>query len=198
MANVIRFLTSGAWQANVILLTAFILAVVVAGIYRNAFVQGRAISFWPPKIGPYPRGELSMQGSNEMITPYQPLGGRAAALRAGWKGTFQQIAGPDGAPIDGPVRFSFEPKVTTVSGIWELEWHRADGTCVNLSFRLHGGFLDNRFLRLQYETNDGSALQFGSILAELSPDGSVISGRYLGYGAYSGKIIGGTIDLRRQ
>lgn len=51
MDALIKWLSSGSVSASIILvLMSFILA-IVALIYLVAFLQGREISFWPPKIG---------------------------------------------------------------------------------------------------------------------------------------------------
>ena len=51
MNELIKWLSSGSVSASIMLiLVSFILA-VLSSIYLIAFLQGREISFWPPKIG---------------------------------------------------------------------------------------------------------------------------------------------------
>lgn len=78
-----------------------------------------------------------------------------------------------------------------------MEVARKDGSHVKLQFRLRGGFLHDRFLRLEYENRDNAAIQFGSVVAELSADGKTISGGYIGFGAQSQRIVTGTIALTK-
>jgi len=51
MADTIEFLTSGTWQAAAVIGAALLLVATVAAIYLTAYLQGRSLSFWPPKIG---------------------------------------------------------------------------------------------------------------------------------------------------
>ena len=51
MDAILNWLTAGSVQSSIIIsLFAFTLAILIS-IYFIAFLQGRAISFWPPKIG---------------------------------------------------------------------------------------------------------------------------------------------------
>lgn len=51
MDVLLKWLSSGSVPANILMILAAFTLVVVVLIYLIAFLQGREISFWPPKIG---------------------------------------------------------------------------------------------------------------------------------------------------
>ena len=130
-------------------------------------------------------------------TEYLPLADRAHLFAGTWMGTYHQAEGPEGVPVDGSVQLVFEKPDRILTGIGTLAFKRSDGTVFNLNIKFHGGFLHNRFLKLEYENVDTGAVQFGTFVAELSPDGRRISGKYVGYGAQSERIVTGTATISR-
>lgn len=64
-------------------------------------------------------------------------------------------------------------------------------------FTFQGGFLYERFLRLNYASKNKHRIQFGSIILELSPSGETMSGKFVGYGVFWQQILSGRVDLRR-
>ena len=58
-----------------------------------------------------------------------------------------------------------------------------------------GGLVHNRFLQLNYLSADPTIVQFGSIVSEIDSRGTTMSGKLVGYGAYSEKIVSGKYHL---
>jgi hypothetical protein len=66
---------------------------------------------------------------------------------------------------------------------------------VNLD--LDGGFLHDRFLKIDYKNSDSGTIQFGSMTLELEADPKSMTGRYSGYGSFSKCIIFGVIEVAK-
>jgi len=62
--SIFDFLNSNMLAMNIVL----VLAVIVALIYLIAFLQGRDISFWPPKIGRKPQPNNTRNNTNTLET----------------------------------------------------------------------------------------------------------------------------------
>ncbi|CAN2044577.1 conserved hypothetical protein [Candidatus Magnetomoraceae bacterium gMMP-13] len=61
----------------------------------------------------------------------------------------------------------------------------------------NGGFFKDRFLKIDYRNVNHSVTQFGTMLFELLPSGKQMTGRFVGFGYFSKKIIYGSIDLKQ-
>jgi len=51
MSEFLQWISSGSFYANIFLTVLAFLLIIIVLIYLIAFIQGREISFWPPKIG---------------------------------------------------------------------------------------------------------------------------------------------------
>ena len=60
-----------------------------------------------------------------------------------------------------------------------------------------GYFYDKRYIRLEYN-HKAPMYAFGHIILKLDDPGTSMSGKVVGYGAGSGKIIVGTIDVNKK
>ncbi|MGZ0080787.1 hypothetical protein [Methylomonas sp. YC3] len=66
-----------------------------------------------------------------------------------------------------------------------------------ITLTMTGGFLYDRFLKLDYKNADASTIQFGSITLELAADPRAMEGKYSGYGSVSNCIVFGEIHLTK-
>jgi hypothetical protein len=122
---------------------------------------------------------------------------RVAALVGSWEGTTHQECGPGGKPDDAKVSFklALAGKKLRGQGIFR--------TCVGaeevvITFHLSGGFLHDRFLRFDYNPEASETVQFGSIIVELSNDAKKLTGRYMGYGAFTNALVYGTVCVTKM
>lgn len=122
----------------------------------------------------------------------QPLAAdRKKALTGHWRGKSVQPS----MTSDMDVRLEVARK--KVKGLAELRF-QFDGQERRVSLKLDGGFLHDRFLKLDYakKESDG-AIQFGALVVELSEDARSLRGKYAGYGSMTRDIVSGTIELEK-
>ncbi|SRR6266567_2651419 len=120
---------------------------------------------------------------------------RQISLTGSWEGTIHQEAGPNGTPIDSSARMRVKSTRRTVRGECIIAWPDREPQHVSLV----GKFVYAQFLRMEYEVNnEPEAVQFGFILAELSPNGQILEGRFLGFGAASRNLVGGTFQYHKR
>ena len=119
---------------------------------------------------------------------------RLAALAGQWEGTVHQ---------EGPPTIDFRQTVyIKLAG----RTVRGEGTVFSQAymitepFTFFGGFVHDRFLRLEYEIqNQPGSVQFGYAILDLSPDGKTLSGKFVGYGALVTRdLVNGTTQLQKQ
>ncbi len=60
MADFFQWLSSGSISAVVLLIAFSVVVIATILIYTIAFLQGREISFYPPKIGAKPEGKKAL------------------------------------------------------------------------------------------------------------------------------------------
>jgi hypothetical protein len=60
---------------------------------------------------------------------------------------------------------------------------------------MSGGFLHDRFARLQYTSKAKGSVHFGAMILELSPAATELKGRFVAFGAFSQEIVSGPIQL---
>ncbi len=99
MTEVIKFLTSGTWQANTTIAIVFLLAMTAAMIFLAAFLQGRDVSFWGFKIGARPRSDNSAMSQHALIAKgyariTKPDRGQKVPWSFAVEGTFRDL--PEG------------------------------------------------------------------------------------------------------
>lgn len=66
-----------------------------------------------------------------------------------------------------------------------------------VEFIVKGGFSYERFLKLDYYSENRGAVHFGSMVLELSADAKELNGKFVGYGLRSQYIVTGKIQLRK-
>ena len=124
--------------------------------------------------------------------------GRRRALTGRWVGAGYQAEGVDGGPpLDAKLILDITAHSKTVKATGEYT-SKVGATEEHTKFAMEGGFFHDRFLKFDYKNTDDTAIQFGAITAELSPDGRTIRGRYIGYGPFSERLVNGSIELHKQ
>jgi len=117
---------------------------------------------------------------------------RKRALAGQWRGTIVQTS------LMSDLSVSLEVSGRKITGAAELRFV-LKGQDRHLVLRLVGGFLHDKFLKLDYtkKNNDGS-IQFGSLIVELSSDARTLHGEYVGYGSITNAIVSGAISLSKE
>ncbi len=70
MSDFLQWLSSNSAPAIILIITIGLIVSVVIIIYVVSFIQGRELSFWPPKIGPKP--DKGIQKGNTPATDLAP------------------------------------------------------------------------------------------------------------------------------
>ena len=119
------------------------------------------------------------------------FGERRKALTGYWKGTIEQ----PNLTADLTVHLVASHK--EVNGIADLRFpfHGKDH---HLVLSLKGGFLYERFLKLDYKKDNEGVIQFGSLIIEFAEDSETLKGKYSGYGSLTKSIVSGEILLSRS
>ncbi len=123
--------------------------------------------------------------------------GRRKAINGSWHGTFHQEVGPGGQPLDGDYSLQLSTSRRTIKGDGGSRCQIGDKKYES-RFAVVGGFLHERFLRLNYDRVDETALQLGSLMLELGDDGLSLRGRFIAYGFLSQRLIYGSIELTKE
>lgn len=95
--------------------------------------------------------------------------------------------------ITSPTR-SFLGSLLNISGSL-IVLHPEFGEAV---FALTGSCAFEKFIQYNHYSQQPSVIQFGAMLLELDSLGIELKGKFVGYGAYSQKIINGDIQLRKN
>lgn len=115
---------------------------------------------------------------------------RIAAIEARWKGTAEQEF--RGHLVNYPAELQLEVHGRVVRGRLHVDL-KDRGEEFTPTFELSGGFLHDRFLRLEYASDTKASVHFGAMILELSPDARTLTGRFVAFGAYSQQIVDGSI-----
>jgi len=121
---------------------------------------------------------------------------RKKKLGGAWTGMARQNVGPDGVPIEYHVSLNIEWSGDRVLGTYRFTWGKGGVTLVDEALPVEGGFYDG-FLLLNFQDKISGKLQFGSLYLQLSDDGCELSGRDVGVGYKTRKIVTGDVLLRR-
>jgi len=122
---------------------------------------------------------------------------RRSALTGRWRGTLSQEVGVRATPADAKLELELRCGWRTVRGAGVLRVV-SDGGVRSTVFHLRGGFLFDRFLRMEYKNTKGHVVQFGSVVLELLAEGDELDGRYAGYGSISSTLVSGTVRLKKD
>jgi len=117
---------------------------------------------------------------------------RRNSLRGTWEGTAYHFGGPDDHPIEISAVMSLRPGRKTVTGTVDIE-----SRDLKVTLDLRGGFLSDRFFKMDYRNAHPDILQFGSLLFELSATGRELNGHFVGYGYKTQKVISGKVKMKK-
>lgn len=117
--------------------------------------------------------------------------GDRKAIAGDWAGKIKQEL--KGAPKEGNIEVRFTAKWKTIRGEAALD-HPEEGK-PRIKLALAGGFPYERYLKFDYKNADESVLQFGCLIAHLTPEGTRLEGRFVGYGSISRRVVYGNIFL---
>ncbi len=138
--------------------------------------------------------------SNVLRDLFSQQGGRKYSLTGGWRGTVHREQSL-GEPLE--MHFTASLKSinlinTTVRGRGKLTY-KDKGRTITKHLFIQGEFVYESFLRLRYELKDQpGAIQFGHVILQLSSDGTILDGKFLGFSAINGGIAEGTVYTERD
>ncbi len=119
---------------------------------------------------------------------------RRTAIEGHWTGVADQEF--RGHPVSYPAELDLEVRGRDIRGRLHVDL-KDGGQEYTPTFELSGGFLHDRFLRLEYASNAKGSVHFGAMILELSPDTTVLSGNFVAFGAYSQMIVPGSLRFAR-
>ncbi|AEW00098.1 hypothetical protein A4D02_28810 [Niastella koreensis] len=118
---------------------------------------------------------------------------RLFTIKGKWTGHAFQIFGNEA--LESPLTLE----------VWQIDNNSISGNLIVLhpkfgeaAFTLTGSCAFEKFFQYNYYSQQPSVIQFGAMLLELDPLGIEFKGKFVGYGAYSGKIITGDIHLKKN
>lgn len=120
---------------------------------------------------------------------------RRSSINGEWTGTTYQDINKLGA-VESSVTAKLSAKNRQIRGELTVDPGIPDIPLRDV-YELTGGFLYNRFLRIEYQTTTSNAVEFGSFVVELSADGRRLEGMFVGYGAFSEQIVFGRVVLNK-
>jgi hypothetical protein len=124
-------------------------------------------------------------------------GDRRRSVNGRWRGTLQQIGSQLSDVQAHTLDMSLDPQWRTIKGT-AFFIASIGGKDITVDLRIRGGFLYERFLKIDYFHSDSAHMQFGTAVLVLSDDGRTLSGRYVGYGSLTKQIVTGLIELAKQ
>ena len=119
---------------------------------------------------------------------------RRKTLAGTWRGEMKQLR-PDGALV-AEVSITLAATRHIVSGSGQIQYS-SNGQNKFVAFEMKGGFQHDRFLELTYKNSRESARQFGSIMLELDYEGQSFTGKFVGFGAETKRIVAGEVELKK-
>ena len=113
------------------------------------------------------------------------------AVYGNWKGHYKQTLNGNMLSIN----LSMDLKVSSTGVITgKAKVPYGDET---FELDIKGGFYSERFLKMDYENQNKSVLQFGAFIFKLSDNSKRLAGNFVGSGHVSGDIIGGNAILEK-
>jgi hypothetical protein len=113
---------------------------------------------------------------------------RQEAIRGTWNGTISYDSANGGTLSDHAV---FLENTLGKKSLTARATYKSNGSTTTV--RANGWFVNERFIRVDYENVAQHVVHFGTLLLELSPDARGLEGRFVSYGRISGRILTGHI-----
>ena len=120
---------------------------------------------------------------------------RRKALSGHWEGDAHQDNPPVNYPKDFTITLDLNAGKRSVSGKLVADYRLRENQ--KAEFRLHGGFLKDRFIQLDYRATDTRIVAFGTVFLELNPAGDGMDGWAAGYGAITQAPVGISITIHK-
>jgi Predicted nucleotide-binding protein containing TIR-like domain len=150
---------------------------------------------WNASLGP-----VSIQIIRRIATI--PLSGRVLALPGRWIGKINQDANPNWPATEYDWDSNLESDGKYIVGKFTLQV-ASPGVAIEgwpkvLEFNARGTFVHERFLKMEYDYIDATAIQLGLLLLELNNQSTKMRGRFLGFGALSQQLTSGSVNLEKR
>jgi hypothetical protein len=124
---------------------------------------------------------------------FQPIAkDRRAAIEGHWSGSMEQEFRGHKVAYTGDLHLEVHGR--TLRGMLHVTL-KFGGQTFEPVFDMSGGFLHDRFTRLQYTSKAKGSVHFGAMILELSPAATELKGRFVAFGAFSQEIVSGPIQL---
>ena len=116
-------------------------------------------------------------------------------LNGNWRGTVTQKRGPENEPIYYTVDLTLDTQ--GIEGISGSMFIQTEVTELEQKFEVKGGFFHSRFFQFSYKSTDPKMIQFGTAIFEMDSTGREMTGQFIGYGAFSNRIVEGGTSLKK-
>lgn len=114
-----------------------------------------------------------------------------------WKGMAIQEFNDQNDKIEIPFEMEFRRRFNKVYG--NAKYDAPEGIeAMPGNMNIKGGFLKDKFLKLDFRNKKPEIEQFGVFIFEMNSYGKTLNGRYCGYGPSQEKVIHGKIELKKQ
>jgi hypothetical protein len=129
--------------------------------------------------------------------PYE----RQNALSGRWEGMMYQEVGFDGERLEVPMEIPIDIEATVsgrrLEGVSKVKFPLPNGETDTSLVNFTGGFLHDRFIKIDYKNSNLATIQFGSMILELNSRGNMLSGRFLGYGDFTEVLVFGKVKCQK-
>jgi hypothetical protein len=129
---------------------------------------------------------------------------RSPAISGEWAGVVYQYDSMDSEPSEFVAEATLIADRKSISGRIQVQFPEKlkrpiDGPGpLSVQFKVTGGLMYERYLQLNYLSEDPAVVQFGAWIMELDDHAQELTGRYIGYGAYSKTIVFGLTKLTKR
>lgn len=148
----------------------------------------------PMPTNPGAAFKLSQSSRFELLSKGDP---RRVGIAGRWSGIVKQPMGPEGTPISFDIALELRMEEHIVVGTATYDYQGYHTVC---SFR--GGFIERRFLQLDYTDMDPRLVRdgivfYGTIFCKLSTDQKRFDGHFLGYATETNGLVWGEVNCTR-
>jgi hypothetical protein len=134
-----------------------------------------------------------------LVHVFEAVGDRRRALHGRWRGSFvQNMPGGRG---EASLVLDIKAGLRIITGDVAYDGSAEIGGTVHQmqgAFTVRGGFIHDRFLKLDYRQKDRDVVQFGSVVLDLHPDGRTLTGKGVGFGSKTRMIVAVEISLEKD
>jgi len=120
------------------------------------------------------------------------------AITGLWQGTVVQRNQVNNKSVTNECTLRLHAGSQRIAGRLHMRAYNGSEYVGEFRLRVEGHRSHNHYFDFHYENMDGSAVQFGHFLLELSSDQQQLAGEFLGYGEFSDQFIGGRMVLTRE